>query len=121
MAMEDFAGLRKTIFDDLKLSLDYFLNGLGAAQKVGLPSMKEHWMQQVRSEPILADLLDKYLELEIARFMKVYGATRVHPQLLEHFLSLIASIHNYRLPPLLSVLKEYEATSKDEVKAYQEF
>ena len=107
MKVEDFTHLRKGIFGDLKLSLDYYLNGLGATEKKDLPISKEHWFTQIENEPVLSDLMDKYLELEFARFMKLYGASRVPPTLLDNFLSLIRSIHNFRIRPLLSVLKEY--------------
>ena len=55
----------------------------------------------------MRELIEKYLELEFARFMKLYGAYRVHPDLLDRFLAIIRSIHNLRIKPVLSVLKEY--------------
>ena len=121
MKIDDFKHLREGIFEDLKLSLDYYLYGQGAVEKADLPGTPQHWIQQVLDEPVLTDLLDKYLELEFARFMKLYGATRVHQDLLEKFLSIIESVHNFRLPPLLAVLKEYQAVAKEEVKVFQEF
>jgi len=53
--------------------------------------------------------------------MKLYGATRVPPEMLEQFLKLIKSFHDFRIPPLLSILKEYEAVRKVEIKAFEDF
>ena len=41
------------------------------------------------------------------RFMKQYGATKVHPDLLGEFITLIVDIHEFMLKPLLAVLREY--------------
>ena len=78
--------MREGIFEDLKKSLDYYLKGPGFTSMADLPIAKEHWLLQVRVESVLNELTDKYLELEYARFMRLYGGTRVPPELLNHFL-----------------------------------
>ena len=111
--MGEFILWRNGIFEDLKVSLHHYLYGLGAAEKVA----RMDWFDQVTNEPVLVNLIDKYLELEFARFMKLYGAKQLHHDLLEPFLMLIRAIHNYRLKPLLAVLKEYDTVYLEEAKA----
>ena len=48
--------------------------------------------------------------------MKLYGKDKVHHTLLERFIQLISAIHNFRLRPLLAVLKDYGSVTKEETK-----
>ena len=77
--------MREGIFEELKKSLDYYLKGLGYAAKADLPIIKEHWYVQVRVESVLSELSEKYVELEFARFMRLYG-TRVPVGMIDFFL-----------------------------------
>ena len=52
--------------------------------------------------------------------MKQYGSDRVHPQLLDKFITLIVNLHEFKLRPILAILKEYEAIEKKEVIEYKE-
>ena len=52
--------------------------------------------------------------------MKQYGYERVHPQLLEKFITLIVNLHEYKLRPILAILKEYEAIEKQNIIDYKE-
>ena len=47
--------------------------------------------------------------------MKQYGATRVHPELLDIFITLIVDLHEFKLRPLLAILKEYGTIEKLEL------
>ena len=47
--------------------------------------------------------------------MKQYGATRVHPELLDLFITLIVDLHEFKLRPLLAILKEYGTIEKLEL------
>ena len=44
--------------------------------------------------------------------MKQYGATRVHPELLDLFITLVVDLHEFKLRPLLAILKEYATIEK---------
>ena len=55
----------------------------------------------------IRDLIDQLLELEQLRFMKQYGATKVHPELLGEFITLMVDIHEFTLKPMLAILREY--------------
>ena len=52
--------------------------------------------------------------------MKQYGSERVHPQLLEKFITLTVNLHEYKLRPILAILKEYEAIEKQNIIDYKE-
>ena len=73
----------------------------------------------MRAEPVLTELSDKYLELEFARFMRLYG-TRVPVGMIDLFMQLIRVLHEFKAPPLFAVLKEYEVIASKELQAFQE-
>ena len=79
MEVEDFAKERNNIFQEMIVALDAHLKILGKENKA--LSDEETWILAAYMEPEIAVLLERYNELESARFMKFYGATRVPPML----------------------------------------
>ena len=112
MELEDFANERGTIFQEMIIALDAHLKLLGKETKT--LGDEENWILAAYSEPEIAVLLERYNELESARFMKLYGATRVPEQLFTTFIGLQRAIISFSVPPILSVLKEYGTLSRKE-------
>lgn len=103
--LEFFKTEREEIFNELAVKLDHHMKLLGKEDY--RKSEPDFWLLAAYQEKELSVLLNRYDELEAARFMKLYGAERVPDQLFEPFIGLHRAIFRFSMPPIYSVLKEF--------------
>ena len=114
MEPEDFLKERAAIFQKLIVALDHHLKALGK-ENIPLDDVEtKTWILAAYEEPEISALNERYNELEYARFMKLYGATRVPDHLFSSFIGLKEAIIRLSVPPILSVLKEYRTIGRQE-------
>jgi hypothetical protein len=113
IALEEMPDMRKEIFSALKKKLPEHLDYTSKDKN-------EHWFARASGAWQIKSLLDQYLELEQVRFMKQYGAGRVHPQLLDKFLTLTVNLHDFKIRPLVAILKEYSTIEKLNIEDYKQ-
>ena len=114
LSFELIDSIKQDIRESLKLKLHEYLKPLNSKK-----SQLQDWFMTVTANKEIRDLIDQYLELDQIRFMKYYGSTKVHPELIGEFITLRVDIHEYMLRPMLSILREY-GPIETELKAKEE-
>ena len=82
-------------------------------QKIVDQEKDKHWIEVALQDTEIYGTLQLYRELEQARFLDMFKH-KIHPELFDDFISLVDSVFDVRIPPLLTVLHHYRAFAKIE-------